>query len=86
MVQLSHPFMTTGETITLTICTFVGKVMYLLFHMLSRFAKEQVYFNVMDNVTFCSDFGDQKIKICQYFHFLPFYLPDTMILVCYTEF
>ena len=35
-VQLSHPFMTTGETIALTRQTFVGKVMSLLFNMLSR--------------------------------------------------
>ena len=37
MVQLSHPHMTTGKTITLTIQTFVHKVMSLLFKMLSRF-------------------------------------------------
>ena len=35
-VQLSHPYMTTGKTIALTRRTFVGKVMSLLFHMLSR--------------------------------------------------
>ena len=35
-VQLSHPYMTTGETIALTRWTFVGKVMSLLFNMLSR--------------------------------------------------
>ena len=34
-VQLSHPYMTTGKTIALTIWTFVGKVMSLLFNMLS---------------------------------------------------
>ena len=32
MVQLSHPYMTTGKTVTLTIRTFVSKVMYLLFN------------------------------------------------------
>jgi len=37
MVQLSHPYMTTGKTIGLTRWTFVGKVMSLLFNMLSRF-------------------------------------------------
>ena len=37
MVQLSHWYMTTGKTIALTIQTFVGKVMSLLFNMLSRF-------------------------------------------------
>ena len=36
MVQLSHPYMTTGKTIALTIQTFVGKVMSLLFNMMSR--------------------------------------------------
>ena len=35
-VQLSYPYMTTGKTIALTRCTFVGKVMSLLFNMLSR--------------------------------------------------
>ena len=36
-VQLSHPYMTTGNTIALSIWTFVGKVTFLLFNMLSRF-------------------------------------------------
>ena len=36
MVQLPHPYMTTGKTIALTTQTFVGKVMSLLFNMLSR--------------------------------------------------
>ena len=35
MVQLSHPYMTTGKTIALTRQTFVGKVMSLLFNILS---------------------------------------------------
>ena len=35
-VQISHPYMTTGKTIALTRQTFVGKVMSLLFNMLSR--------------------------------------------------
>ena len=37
MVQLSYPYMTTGKIIVLTIWTFVGKVMSLLFNMLSSF-------------------------------------------------
>ena len=37
MVQLSHPNIIIGETIALTLWTFVGKVMSLLFNMLSRF-------------------------------------------------
>ena len=37
MVQLSHPYVTTGKTIVLTVWTFVGKMMSLIFNMLSRF-------------------------------------------------
>ena len=37
IVQLSHPYMTTGKAIVLTVWTFVGKVMSLLFNTLSRF-------------------------------------------------
>ena len=37
IVQLSHPYMTTGKTIALTIQAFIGKVMSLLFNTLSRF-------------------------------------------------
>ena len=36
MAQLSHPYMTTGKTIALTLRIFAGKVMSLLFNMLSR--------------------------------------------------
>ena len=39
MVQLSHPYMTTGKTIALTRQTFVGKVMLFFSNMLSRFVK-----------------------------------------------
>ena len=39
IVQLSHPYMTTGKNIALTRWTFVGKVMSLLFNMLSRLVK-----------------------------------------------
>ena len=38
-VQLSHPYMTTGKTIALTRWTFVDKVMFLLFNMLSRLVR-----------------------------------------------
>ena len=37
MVQLSHPYITTGKTIALTVWTLMGKVMSLLSNMLSRF-------------------------------------------------
>ena len=42
MVQLSHLYMTTGKTKTLTIWTFVSKVMSLFFNMLSRFVSAQI--------------------------------------------
>ena len=59
MAQLSHPYMTTGKTIALKRWTFVGKVVSLLFNMLSRlvigfFSKEQASFNLMAAVTICS--------------------------------
>ena len=61
IVQLSHPYMTTGKTTTLTRQTFVGKVMSLLFNMLSRlviaFLPRSKPFNFMAGVTICSDFG-----------------------------
>ena len=38
VVQLSHPYMTTGKTVALTRQTFIGKVMFLLFNVLSRLA------------------------------------------------
>ena len=42
-VQLSHPYMTIGKTIALTRQTFVGKVMSLLFNMLSRLVTRSLY-------------------------------------------
>ena len=50
MVQLSHPYMTNGKTIALTRWTFVGKLISLLFNMLSRFSKEQASFNFPSRV------------------------------------
>ena len=46
MVQLSHPYMTTRKTIALTIQTFVGKVMSLLFNTLSRFVNAFLLINM----------------------------------------
>ena len=80
IVQLSHPYMTTGKTITLTRQTFVGKVMSLLFSMLSRLVitflpRSKRFFNFMAVVTICSDFGAPQIKVCHCFHCFPIYLP-----------
>ena len=79
MVQLSHPCMTTGKTITLTTHTFVGKVMSLLFNPMSRFVTpflpRSKSFNFMAAVTILSNFGAQENKICHCFHLLPISLP-----------
>ena len=79
MVQLSHPYVTTGKTIALTRRTFFGKVMSLLFNVLSRFVitllPRSKHVNFMAVVTICSDFVAQEDKICQCFHCFPIYLP-----------
>ena len=67
MVQLSHPYMSTRKTIALTIWTFVGKVMSLLFNTLSRFVivffpKEQASFNFMAAVNIHSDLEPKKLN------------------------
>ena len=53
IIQLSHPYMITGKTTALTRWMFVGKVMSLLFNMLSRLV---ITFNFMAAITICSDF------------------------------
>ena len=71
-VQLSH------HTIALTRQTFVGKVMSLLFNMLSRLVItffQEASFNFMDEVTICSNFGAPKNKVWHCFHCLPIYFP-----------
>ena len=73
MVQLSHPHIT-GKTRALTRWTFVGKVMSLLFNVLSRFViafltrSKRLHF--MAVATVCSDFGAQENKACHCFHYL----------------
>ena len=71
IVQLSHPYMTIGRTIALTRWrwTFVGKVMSLLFNMLSRLVlaflpRSKCLF--MAALTICSDFGAQENKVSQF--------------------
>ena len=48
-VQLSHPYMTTGKTIALTRWTFVGKIMSLLFNILSRLVIKEVIDSSKEN-------------------------------------
>ena len=76
MVQLSHPYMTTGKTIVLTTQTFVGKVMSLLFNMLSR---RVIAFLPRSKCLLISwlqsppavIFGPQENKVCHCFHCFP---------------
>ena len=64
--------MTTGKTIALSRWTFVGKVMSLLFNMLSglalTFLPRSKRLNVMAAVTICSDFGAPQNKVSHCFH------------------
>ena len=83
IVQLSHPYMTTGKTIALTRQTFGDKVMSLLFNMLSRLvitflprSKRLLISWLQFNI--CSDLGAQKNKVSHCFHCFhcfPIYLP-----------
>ena len=67
IVQLSHPYMTTGKTIALTRQNFVGKVMSLLFNMLYRLVitflpRSKASLNFMAAITICNDLEPRKIK------------------------
>ena len=79
MVQLSHPHLSTGNTVALTIWTFVGKVKlcFLICCLaLSNFSfKEKAPFNFMAVVTVYSDFEAQENKICHSFPLFHLYLP-----------
>ena len=61
ILQLSHPYMTTGKNHSLTIWTFVNKVMSLLFNMLSRLVIRSRCHNFRSAVTICSDLEPKKI-------------------------
>ena len=69
-VQLSHPYMTTGKTIALIRQTFVGKVISLLFNMLSRL----VIIFLSRSKRFLISWL-QNHKVCHCFHCFPIYLP-----------
>ena len=79
IVELSHPYMTTGKTIVLTRQTFVGKVMSLLFNTLSNFViaflprnKHLLVSRLQSPTTVIWE--PKKIKSFHCFHFFPFYL------------
>ena len=79
MVQLSHPYMTTGKTIALTRWTFVGKVASLLFNMLSRLvitflprSKRLLFHGCSHHLQW---FWSPQNKVSHCFHCFPIYLP-----------
>ena len=80
MVQLSHPYMTTGKTIALTRRTFVGKVMSLLLNMLSRLVttflpRSKHLLISWLQPPYAVILEPPQNKICHCFHCFPIYLP-----------
>ena len=72
MFQLTHPYMTAGKTIVLTRWTFVGKVMSLIFNMLSRLIIAIISWLQSPSAVILEP---QKIVSCC-FHYFPIYLPQ----------
>ena len=78
IVQLSHPYTTTGKTIALTRWTFVGKIMSLLFNMLSKLV---IAFLPRSNYLLISwqihavILEPPPSKVCHYFRCFPIYFP-----------
>ena len=80
IVQLSHPYMTTGKIITLTKQIFVGKVMSLLFNTLSRLVIAFLPGNKCLSISWLQSpsaviLEPRKIKVSHSFHYFPIYLP-----------
>ena len=80
IVQLSHTYMTTGKTIALTKQTFVGKVMSLLFNLLSRLVitflprSKRLLISLLQSPS-AVILESKKNKVCHCFHCFPIYLP-----------
>ena len=80
IVQVSDPYMTTGKTIVLTRLTFFGKVMSLLFNMLSRLAMAFLPKSKHLLISWLQSpsaviLEPPKNKVCHCFHCFPIYLP-----------
>ena len=78
-VQLSHPYMTTGKTIAFTRRTFVGKVISLLFNMLSRLVitflpRSKCLLISCQQSSSAVIFGAPRNKVSHCFHRFPIYL------------
>ena len=88
MVQLSHPYMTTGKPIALTRWIFVGKVMSLLFNMLSRLVivflprSKRLLISWLQSLPSAVILEHRKI-VCHRFHCFPIYLPWSDGTGCY---
>ena len=87
MVQLSHPYMTTGKTIALTIWTFVSKIMSLLFNMLSRlviaFLPGSKYLLISCLQSLSAVILEPKKIVCHCYHCFPICLPSSDGTGCY---
>ena len=81
IVQLSHPYMTTGKTKALSRWKFVGKVMSLLLNMLSRLVitflprSKHLLISWLQSPSIVNFWEPKKIKYLSLFHFPPIYLP-----------
>ena len=79
IVQLSHPYLTTGKTIALTRWTFVGKVMSLLFNILFRlvlaFIPRSKCLLISRLQSPSAVILEPKNKVCNCFHHFSIYLP-----------
>ena len=79
IVQLSHPYMTTGKTVALTRQTFVSKVMFLLFNMLSRLVIASLPRSKRLLISWLQSPSAVILEppkiVCHCFHCLPIYLP-----------
>ena len=79
MVQLSHPYMTTGKNIALTRGTFVGKVMSQLYNLLSKLVITSLPRSRHLLISWLQSSSavilEPKKIVCQCFHFIPIYLP-----------
>ena len=80
IIQLPHPYMTTGKTTALTRWNFVDKIMSLLFNMLSRLGiaflpkSKHLLISQLQSPS-AVIFGAPKYKVCHCFHCFPIYLP-----------
>ena len=89
IVQLSHPYMTTGRSIALTRWTFVGKVMSLLFNMLSRLVitflprSKHLLISWLQSPSAVILEPPQINKVCHCFHCFPIYLPQRFGTRCH---